>query len=143
MSYFFIILNYNNHLIVNEIMISPDAGQGQYGCVLKIKEEFPESAGIITEIINKTRALVSLNGLIVNVVKNLVPHETYFIDIDGHIFNGNTTLDFGEIAQTTRKASSRCVDDMNNDPTIRPFLITGNQDNIASIVYNSMLCNIK
>lgn len=81
-----------------------------------ITEEFPKTAGIVTDIIDN-KVYVVFNGAITNILTNLDTCKIYMIDICGNLI-GN-------------------YHNINQDTSItRPFLITGIEHNQAFIVYN-------
>ena len=108
-----IIVNGNNPILINDI--DTFSGSESYAGLFYVKDDFPQRAGIVTDIIGDTRVYVVLDGPIIDVIKDLILHRTYIIDMQGNLTGS--------------------YHDMNKS---RPFLITGNESNTAFIIYNGL-----
>lgn len=80
-----------------------------------LKPSFPQKAGIVTDVIDKNKVYVALTGVINDVLRNLIPHKIYIIDMDGNLSSSYHNIEQG-----------------------KSFLIAGKDHNSASIIYNGL-----
>ena len=102
-----IIINAIQPITVNGDIRFP--GIGPYAGFFVLYPDYPQIAGVITNI-NKDKFFVTLHGSILNYPKTLLPHQTYYLNMQGHL----------------------------QMRTGRKFLITGKDPYSATIIYNSL-----
>jgi hypothetical protein len=103
-----IIVNGVNSLFINDIETFTGI---EYAGFFILQDEFPQRAGVVTDIINDNKVYVVLTGPVSDIFQNLTLHRTYIIDI-----NGNLTGLYHDVNQG------------------KPFLIAGNEPNVASYI---------
>jgi hypothetical protein len=103
-----VIINGNDNLAINSV---ETVNNHNVLCILK--ETFPARAGIVTDIIETDKVYVITSGMVTNTYTDLIINHTYIIDK-----NGNLTGKYHDIG--------------NN----RPFMVTGNLSDKATIIYN-------
>jgi len=116
-----IIINGIDSIFINGIesftgIINTQKSLEPYAGLFILQDNFPQRAGVVTDIVDDNKVYVTFTGNVVNIFQNLLLHRTYVIDINGNLH----------------------LSDYNVSEKVELFLSVGNNSNIVSIIYNNL-----
>lgn len=105
-----VIINGTNTVQINDINTFSDSSD--YAGIFVLREDYPQRAGIVTDVLDNNQVYVVTSGTIVDILKNLTPNRTYIINKSGVLTGSYHNINQG-----------------------KPFLIAGMEGNAATIIY--------